>query len=752
MFDTKHTPSAGRQVIASGDAPSPRSVLNDKLDVLRRHWRLAGIVLAATLALAVLQNRASVPHYRATATLLVEDERENLVGLVGRHPAMEYYRDPELYAETQFSLLSSVTVAERVAQTLDLDGPIPDFTNPLSTVALKDRVITSVTARVQQAAEWLRGSSVTRARAEPAPSAKQTVAFETWAAHIADSVSVRPEAGTRLVHVSFAGPDPHLASQVVNTLVDAYVDMSLELRQGNTTQTVDWIQEELRTQKGVLARSDHALIEYRESEDALSLGDNNDIVTTRLAMLNQEVTAAERDRVASESIYLQVRELDRDQSADLLEVPVVWQHPVVRELRTTLATHEAERVRLAERYLPRHPEMQRIDITIRSARQEISAEAPRIVASIEADYRAALHSEQELRRELANQQDRAAELERKSASYGVLEREAESDRAIYEMLLQRGKEFEILAHSNANNIQIIRYADGGVVLKSRIWFGTSVFGLLFSIGLVFSIELFNDRIQRPEELTSLFNLPMLGLVPKVRSEGDPSVNDVSLEDFQDAFRRLRTTVTFAASHSNEPDGSASRVLLVTSAQPGEGKTVTSCNLAQTLASGGAHVLLVDADLHRANVASHFGLQNKKGLSELLQGQIRFRDAVSRTDDPNLDVIVAGSTPEKPGELIAGARMRVLMTHLRQSSVGWVIVDTPPVMAVSDAVTLAPLATGVMVVVGEDMTRKSQVQRTLEQLHSVPSCVIGGVLNLFDTNRNKYRYYDNRYEKAYRRVA
>ena len=189
---------------------------------------------------------------------------------------------------------------------------------------------------------------------------KQTVASETWAAYIADSVSVRPEAGTRLVHVSFAGPDPDLAASVVNVLVDAYADIALELRQGTTTQTVDWIQEELATQKEVLARSDQALIDYRESEDALSLDEHNDIVTTRLAMLNQEVTAAERDRVASESIYLQVRGLDLDQSADLLQVPVIWQHPVVRELRTTLATHEAERVRLADRYGPRHPEMQKI--------------------------------------------------------------------------------------------------------------------------------------------------------------------------------------------------------------------------------------------------------------------------------------------------------------------------------------------------------------------------------------------------------
>ena len=398
--------------------------------------------------------------------------------------------------------------------------------------------------------------------------------------------------------------------------------------------------------------------------------------------------------------------------------------------------------------------MQAIAITIRAAEQELFAEPPRIVASIEADYRAAQHSEQELRRELARQQDRAAELDRKSAAYDVLKREAESDRAIYEMLLERGKEFEILAHSNANNIQIISYADRGVALKSQIWFGTSIFGVLLSIGLVFGIDLFNDRIQRPEELSNLFNLPVLGLVPKIRSKGHPSVDDLSLEDFQDAFRRLRTTVVFA-SHSDKSDGSASRVLLVTSAQPGEGKTVIACNLATMLARGGAHVLLVDADLYRANVEPHFGLQNKKGLSELLQGQIRFRDAVTRTDDPNLDLIVAGSTPENPGELIAGAPMKALMTHLRQSSVGWVIIDTPPVMAVSDAVTLAPLATGVMVVVGEDMTRKSQIQRTLEELNRVPCYIVGGVLNLFDPDRNKYyekRYYAGQYARAYRGVV
>ena len=474
-------------------------------------------------------------------------------------------------------------------------------------------------------------------------------------------------------------------------------------------------------------------------------------------MVNQQVTEAERDRVEKESIYEQVRNLDQT-GAKLLEAPLVGQHASIRALRTRLATLEAERAQTAQRYGPRHPEMRQFEVRIAAIEQELLDEAPRVVASIEADYLTALHTEEELRGLLATQQDRAAELERKSASYNVLEREAESDRLMYETLLQREKEFEIFAHSNANNIQVIRYADAGVAQTSEIWFSTAVFGMLFSVGLAFTVTYFNDRVQTPEELTNLLNLPTLGLVPKVRSKGsdlNPSVDDVSLEHFTDAYRRLRTTVTVAMDQDRS-DTARSRVLVVTSTQPGEGKTVTSCNLAKMLARGGAKVLLVDADLHRTGVAHHLGLHDKKGLSELLQGHIGSRDAVLRTNDPNLSLIVGGSPPRNPSELIASERMRVILTHLQQSSVfDWIIIDMPPIMAVSDAVTLARLATGVMLVVGGNMTPKHHVQRTLEQLNGVSCRVIGGVLNNFDTKRNSYyyrRYSYGNYAEGYRKSA
>ena len=751
MFDNERTPDAGYN-------SSAQKQVYDKLLVIHRHRWLFVIVLTATVVLAVFQTRASVPQYQARASLLIEDERQNFVGMMGRHPSFDYWRDPELYNETQYSLLNSVALGERVARRLDLSGPPPDYTNPLSASAVGDRAMAAVTAGGRHATAWLRGSrpsapdtAVTRAHATD-----RTAAFEAWGAHIAASVLVSPELSTRLVHVTATGPGADLAGAITNALVDEYVNLSLELRRQNTTQTLGWVQDELAKQKELLARSDQALIEYRESENALSLDDGNDVVADRLAMVNQQVTVAERDRVEKESVYQQVRDLGLT-GAELLEVPLVVQHEHIRELRAQLTTLEAERARTAQRYGPRHPEMQQFEVRIAGVEQQLLDEAPRVVASIEADYLTALHTEQELRGLLAAQQDRASELVRKSASYNVLEREAESNRLMYETLLQREKEFEIFAHSDANNIQVIRYADTGVALTPEIWFSTAIFGMFFSVGLAFTVTYFNDRVQTPEELTNLFDLPMLGLVPKVRSTGsvEPSVDDVALEQFADAYRRLRTTVMFAMDQ-NRSDTARSRVLVVTSTQPGEGKTVTSCNLAKMLARGGAKVLLVDADLHRTGVAHHLGLPDKKGLSELLQGRISPRNAVLRTDDPNLSLIVGGSPPENPSELISGARMQALLTHLHESSdFDWIIVDMPPVMAVGDAVTLAPLSTGVMLVVGGNMTPKSHIQRTLEQLNGVSCRVIGGVLNSFDTERNRYyykRYYYGNYAKAYRKSA
>jgi capsular exopolysaccharide synthesis family protein len=216
-------------------------------------------------------------------------------------------------------------------------------------------------------------------------------------------------------------------------------------------------------------------------------------------------------------------------------------------------------------------------------------------------------------------------------------------------------------------------------------------------------------------------------------------------DFGEAFRSLRTSLVFTSG------GESTRIIAVTSSQPLEGKTTTACNLAMALALGGSRVLLIDADMRRPGLHKTMGLPNEVGLSHLLVGQSRVRDVVQRTAEPNLFVITAGRTPPNPSELLASPRMTHLIDNLSKGPFDWVLVDTPPVLAVTDAVIIAPKVAGVVFVIGSEMTRRVHAERALETLQSGTVRSIGAVLNRVDFERNKYyysRYYGYQYKNYY----
>ncbi len=212
-------------------------------------------------------------------------------------------------------------------------------------------------------------------------------------------------------------------------------------------------------------------------------------------------------------------------------------------------------------------------------------------------------------------------------------------------------------------------------------------------------------------------------------------------DFGEAFRSIRTSLVFTS------DAASMRIVLVTSAQPFEGKTTTASNLAMVLAMSDARVLLIEADMRRPGLHKNFGLQNGVGLSHLLTNQARIRDAIQRTSDPNLFVITAGHVPPNPSELLASDRMKDLLKNLESSPFDWVIVDSPPVLPVTDAVVLASYVSGIVFVLGSRMTQKRQAVRAVEMLRAVSPDAIGVVLNRVDLNRDKY-YYSHYYGYQY----
>ena len=260
------------------------------------------------------------------------------------------------------------------------------------------------------------------------------------------------------------------------------------------------------------------------------------------------------------------------------------------------------------------------------------------------------------------------------------------------------------------------------------------------------VEYLDDTVKTPDDVTRRLHLPLLGLVPAVRAESLSLASTAVPPDFGEAFRSLRTALVFTS------DSSSSRMIGVTSTQPLEGKTTTAVNLSLVLAVGGARVLLIDADMRRPSVHKLLGIANSVGLSHVLVGQAKIRKAVHRTHDPNLFAVTAGQAPPNPSELLASDRMRSLLASLETGPFDWIIVDSPPVLAVTDAAILAPLLSGMIFVVGAEMTRRAHADRALEMLRAGNSAaVIGVVLNRVDFARNKYyysRYYGYHYKSYY----
>jgi capsular exopolysaccharide synthesis family protein len=277
------------------------------------------------------------------------------------------------------------------------------------------------------------------------------------------------------------------------------------------------------------------------------------------------------------------------------------------------------------------------------------------------------------------------------------------------------------------------------------WITAILAGMTIALGLAFGIEYLDDTVKTPEDITRRLKLPLLGLVPAVRGDRVPVLTEPVPHDFGEAFRSLRTSLVFTSG------AQSTRMIAVTSSQPLEGKTTTACNLAMALALGGSRVLLIDADMRRPGLHKTMGLQNGTGLSHLLVGQARVRDAVQRTSEPNLVAITAGRTPPNPSELLSSERMNSLLANLSTGPFDWVIIDTPPVLAVTDAVILAQRVSGMVFVVGSEMTRRAHAERALETLQSGHPRSVTVVLNRVDFNRNKYyysRYYGYQYKSYY----
>jgi capsular exopolysaccharide synthesis family protein len=746
MFDTQElrTPGEPGVVPATPASAGQSTHLLDRLTAVFKHRRVAGTAFLLVVTAMMVQTYSTIPIYQTWARIEIQDERSVSIGNLGVNDP-SYWQESDPYYRTQYQILQSRELARRVVRRLDLQNH-PDFNG--NAPRARDPITLIRQARAS-ASTWVRSLIAKPAGPSvPPPAPDETAQEAGLIGGFLGGVDVRPLQGTRLVDVFYRHTSPDFASRAANTLAEEYVRQNLDLRLAQTSKTLEFVNDRLTEAALKMKNSEDALSRYREENNAQSLDDKQNMVVSRLNALSEASIKARSTRLTKETAYNQVKNADpSSDSADAF--PLIGNAGGVVKARADLADLKSQLAGLSAKYGDDEPRIVDLRRRVNTAGQMLVGERRKIIDAAKNEYEAALREEQSFGANLEQAKGDSVALDRKTGGYRILENERESSRQVFQSLLDEQKRLSVVSNSRANNVRVVDAAEVHRTPISpnprRDWMTAILAGLTIAFGLAFGIEYLDDSVKTPEDVTRRLKLPLLGLVPAVRGDRVPVLTETVPHDFGEAFRSLRTSLVFTSG------GESTRIIAVTSSQPLEGKTTTACNLAMALALGGSRVLLVDADMRRPGLHKTMGLPNEVGLSHLLVGQSRVRDVVQRTTEPNLFVITAGRTPPNPSELLSSERMTHLIANLEKGPFDWVLIDTPPVLAVTDAVIIAQKVKGVVFVIGSEMTRRVHAERALETLQSGTVRGVGAVLNRVDFERNKYyysRYYGYQYKNYY----
>jgi capsular exopolysaccharide synthesis family protein len=574
------------------------------------------------------------------------------------------------------------------------------------------------------------------------------------------SISILP--GTRILEIHYRGSDPRLAAEIVNGLVDTYSDQGLRVSFERTAHVSDWLEKQLDTLKQDAADSQRQLADYQKAHNIVGANENSNLTIQTLEHISSDLDDAEADRIMKESRMRDFNAMNPDMEA------LMGDDPTIGALYTQLTNLQTQRAQLATKYGPRHPAMQQIDLEISKVQAQINKEAELARKQVQDEYQAAVQLENALRGRLGTQEDAAYKLNEDVAQYTILRHQAELTRNLYDTLQTNLKEATISAGMSAANITVVDRADVPLSpvgpRKAMILLLGLVGGLVIGGALAFVMESIDDRLRTSEEVEHASMLPSLAAIPHMaagpawkkgdgKEEAAPGVplaqqRLVTLWDPKssgaEAYRSMRSALLLS-SIDNPP-----RVIVITSSFPEEGKTTTALNLAIVLAQREERVLLVDADLRRGSLYRVFGIPNQSfGLSTVLTQPETYRDLPAPLPGvPTLHVLPTGPRPPNPAEMLSSNRMEEQMRQWKQQF-DRIVIDTAPLLAVSDTQALAVRADAVVLVVRAGVTRKRALIQARDLLWRVNAPVAGVVVNDVDLRlENFYTYRYGMYAKDY----
>jgi succinoglycan biosynthesis transport protein ExoP len=727
---------AGHQSVYPYFAEQESPLLHYWRILKKRRWTVLA-TLGIIFALSVIATLNTTRLYQATSKVAIFPENPNALGFKDAQNSPPDY-DYELTLETQAAILRSDALAMKVIEAMHLDR------NP-----------TFAGATSAQAEDSIRVSSM---QPDPTRAAGLLGAFR-------GGLSVQLVPNSRLIQISYTHPDPRLATEIANALVRTFVEENFRTKYESVTQTSVWLSTELADLQMKVQTSEEKLVRYQKDHSILGVDEKQNIVTAKLDELNRELTTAQTDRIQKESNYSLAQAGDpaaftktsREGASGMLEK--------LREKEAELSTQYAQ---ATTQFGPGYPKVAELNNQLKQLRTEIATEQTRMQNDIHNEYLAAVQRETLLTTAFEQQKREANQLNESAIEYSVLKRDAESNRQLYQDLLQRLKEAGVSAGLRSSNIRVVDVARTPTYpikpdVRKNILLGF-LFGLVCGLGLAFVLESLDTSIRNMEEVSAISTLPALGTIPLQISKNGHSrkrLKTVSLEieksespalvtyvrpksESAEAYRALRTSILLSSF------GAPPKVILVTSALPQEGKTTISANSALVLAQRGSRVLLIDADLRRPGIDKLFGFRSRGGLSSVISGVDKIDDViVPFTRVPNLWIMPAGPIPPQPAELLGSSVMKDHITRWR-NEFDHIIIDTPPCLSVTDAVVLSPEADRVILVARSGKTTKFALRRACDLLLQVNARIMGIVLNALDLRSGDAYYYTygNLYARYY----
>ena len=738
----------------SGAPPADEAVhLRDYLRVLQKRRKLVAGVFVGFVAFASIVSLASTRLYTATAKIQIERSNPQVAPVQGIEKIDAPVYDRYDYYETQYDILASRSVAARTIKALALDSD-PRFVRDtkLGEKGIVERLIETIRAAFPGAGK-MSEEVVEELGVDP-----------RWIDAYERMLAIEPVRNSRLVKVSFTSEVATLSAEVANRHVEEYVSASLDQRIETTMRAKEFLEEELAKSKERVDAAEVVLNQFRKEKGIIALdGGDSDIVASRLGDLNEKFTEAQADRIRLEGQYRVIEQRDYE------SLPDVLRSLLIQQLKQEVSKIEVEVAELSKTYLPTFPTMQEALAREAQAKSRLRAEIRKIVEGIRSGYLAAQEREKELGRQLEQQRQLALAQKDVGAEYNTLARDVESARGLYANLLQRLKDVDVAREVKTSNVSVVDPA-ATPIRKSypRTMFNlflASFAGLFFGTAIAFLVDYFDDTVKSPEDIEKRLSLPTLGVVPAftapalsygekraeragTKAPPSPSTDLVVARAprsvVAESYRTIRTAILMSsADHTPQ-------AMLFTSGAPAEGKTVTAVNQALTLADSGANVLLVDADIRKPRIHSLLGLNNATGLSTYLAGQVDLDKVIHKVPlvgnalRGTLHAMPSGPFPPNPAELLGSQRMRETLAMLRERY-DFIVVDSPPVLPVTDAVVLSGLVDGVVLVARGRETPIDVVVQARDRLRFAGAKILGVVLNDVELTGG---YYDRSHRYAY----